>query len=85
MIFDILQYSKRSKITHKMIQDHDLIELLFDRRGNDEEDGDVLLPIEAAAKHGHLEAVLELLRLGPHWGVLSPDFTAHDDNDTKLE
>ena len=36
---------------------------LFDRKGK--EDGDVLLPIEAAVKHGHMEAVKELLRLGP--------------------
>ena len=38
--------------------------ILFDRKGREEE-GEVLLPIEAAVKHGHLDAVKELLQLGP--------------------
>ena len=38
---------------------------LFERKGKDEGDGDMLLPIEAAVKHGHMDAAKELLLLGP--------------------
>ena len=38
---------------------------LFERKGKDEGGDFMLLPIEAAVKNGHLDAVMELLRMGP--------------------
>ena len=41
--------------------------ILFDWKGKEEEGDvtDLLLPIEAAVKRGHFDAVKELLQLGP--------------------